>query len=83
MSVIDDLSPHQWSVYLEAMDGVAPTAEVSPQARALLAIAFCEPGWIPPELRRNAPQAVWERLTVSQWQGLVRWSQLRRRRSDH
>ncbi|MEW5881943.1 MAG: hypothetical protein AB1761_16025, partial [Pseudomonadota bacterium] len=73
----------QWSAYLEAMDGVAPTAEVPAQARALLAIAFCEPGWIPPELRRDAPQAVWEALTVSQLRGLLHWSQSRRRHGDH
>jgi hypothetical protein len=79
----NDLDPHQWSAFLEAMDGVAPTVEVPAQARALLAIAFCEPAWIPPDLRRDAPQALWERLTVSQWRGLVRWSQLRRRRGDH
>lgn len=62
VSAIRDLSSHQWSAYLETMDGVSPTAEVPTQARAPLVSAFCEP---------------------TQWQGLIRWSRLRQRRSDY
>jgi hypothetical protein len=83
VSKSDDMSPEQWAHYIEEMADVPPTTEVSARARALLAIAFCEPEWMPADCRRDAPHAVWERLTVPQWQGLVRWSQLRRRRGEH
>lgn len=69
------MTPQNWADFIGAMEHTPPSGVPSTGERLLLALALCEPQWLPAMYRDHDHQARWQRLDEARLHGLLLWTQ--------
>jgi len=73
------MTAKEWAEYIETYRHIPPENGPSSGQKVMLALALCNPAWLPDHYRQDEDDtARWRRLDIDQIQGILLWAKKQR-----